>query len=226
MNMFLVFALLLINANPVYKDWILSFRYEQAKHIEKLCNKTPDFFFYKAISQFKTKDYKGAIRSIDQLLMMNAPERYFEVAVRLKDEIEREKNKMDDIASDMTLSQERIESGQIDKKAIAIQKEIIRKLDEEIKSLEDSLAKESKQQAGNSGQNMEPTKESKIIETAGDGKVSNKKLVLDSSPWGKLPEKDKVKAIESLGRQLPPHIKEAAEGFSKKLNGVNNIKKN
>jgi len=52
---------------------------------------------------------------------------------------------------------------------------------------------------------------------AGPGEVENKKLITTAEVWGKMPEKDKVKALEAVNRQLPPHIREAAEGFSKKL---------
>jgi hypothetical protein len=219
MNTFLLYVLLLINANPTYKELVLSFRYEQANAIEKLCKKTPDFFFYKAISQFKTKDYKGASRSIDQLTMMNPAERYYEVGMRLKDEIDREKNKMDDIASDMTLSKERIESGQINKKTIEIQKEIIRKLDQEIKELEDKMKSAENQAGGGHRVTPIPMEDTKIIQAeSGSGDINKKKLITSTDNWGSLPAKEKIKAMETLNKQLAPHIREATEGFSKKLN--------
>jgi len=52
---------------------------------------------------------------------------------------------------------------------------------------------------------------------AGNGEVENKKIVATADVWGKMPEKEKVKALEAVNRQLPAHVREAAEGFSKKL---------
>jgi hypothetical protein len=52
---------------------------------------------------------------------------------------------------------------------------------------------------------------------AGQGEVENKKIVATADVWGKMPEKEKVKALEAVNRQLPAHVREAAEGFSKKL---------
>lgn len=54
---------------------------------------------------------------------------------------------------------------------------------------------------------------------AGNGEVENKKLITTAEVWGKMPEKEKIKALEGVNRQLPSHIREAAEGYSKKLQG-------
>ena len=66
-------------------------------------------------------------------------------------------------------------------------------------------------------QTKAPAGDSKIMNGAGPGEVENKKLIITAEVWGKMPEKDKVKALEAVNRQLPAHIREAAEGFSKKL---------
>jgi len=53
---------------------------------------------------------------------------------------------------------------------------------------------------------------------AGAGNVAKKNLIKSGEEWGKLPEKERVKALESVSKQLPPHIREAAEGYNRKLN--------
>ena len=57
---------------------------------------------------------------------------------------------------------------------------------------------------------------------AGEGKVDNKKLAgLDV--WGKMPEKERIKALEAISREYPPHYREAIEGYLKELaKGTNN----
>jgi hypothetical protein len=51
---------------------------------------------------------------------------------------------------------------------------------------------------------------------AGPGNVDKKKLLKDLELWGKMPEKDKIKALEAIAREYPPHFREAIEGYLKK----------
>jgi hypothetical protein len=44
-----------------------------------------------------------------------------------------------------------------------------------------------------------------------------KKLLADPKLWGNLPDKDRVKALEAIARDYPPHVREAVEGYLKEL---------
>jgi len=52
---------------------------------------------------------------------------------------------------------------------------------------------------------------------AGTGNVDKKKLAKNPDRWGGMPEKDKVKALEAISRQMPSIYREAGEGYAKKL---------
>jgi DNA polymerase/3'-5' exonuclease PolX len=119
----------------------------------------------------------------------------------------------------MSEVQNRLENSKGGSKTQALQKEIVKKLDDLIKQTEDEMNKQnqSSQSAAGKQQQAQPTPDSKIMQGEGKGEVQNKKLIQSSEVWGKMPEKEKIKAMEALSRQLPPHIREAAEGFSKKL---------
>ena len=52
---------------------------------------------------------------------------------------------------------------------------------------------------------------------AGEGKVDNKKLIANLELWGKMPEKERIKALEAISREYPPHYREAIEGYLKEL---------
>ena len=51
----------------------------------------------------------------------------------------------------------------------------------------------------------------------GDGKVDNKQLLKTLEVWGKMPEKERIKALEAISREYPPHYREAIEGYLKEL---------
>jgi hypothetical protein len=52
---------------------------------------------------------------------------------------------------------------------------------------------------------------------AGEGRVDPKRLIKNLDVWGKMPEKDKIKALEAITRDYPPHYREAIEGYLKEL---------
>jgi hypothetical protein len=51
---------------------------------------------------------------------------------------------------------------------------------------------------------------------AGEGKVDAKRLA-GLEVWGKMPEKERIKALEAISREYPPHYREAIEGYLKEL---------
>lgn len=211
---------MLVGLNPDHKNLVNVGKYDEAIALRNVCKFDGPFFFYQAISYYKIKDYRLAKKSAEQAAFYPLEERYVVVLSMMVDEIDNmdEKNKMADISSDMEMVRNRLENGKGGTKTQDIQKKIIAKLDEQIKAAEDEMNK-ANQQAGASKQNpSEGRKESGIIEEAPPkGEVGNRKLVLSKDNWGNLPAKERTKALESINRQLAPHIKEAAEGFSRKL---------
>ena len=55
--------------------------------------------------------------------------------------------------------------------------------------------------------------DSQIIGGAGEGNVDKKTLTKTIEMWGKLPEKEKVKAMEQISRDYPPHYRETIEEY-------------
>jgi len=51
----------------------------------------------------------------------------------------------------------------------------------------------------------------------GAGKVDDKKLKELAEVWGKLPEKDRAKAMIDLTKDLPPRYREIIENYAKTL---------
>lgn len=212
----------LCGLNSEHKQFANTGRYDEAIAIRNLCKFSGEFFFYQAISYFKIKEYQLSKRCIEQALFYkDLPERYSVVLSLLMDEIEsvkERKDKIQDISTDMEMVRQRLENNKAGIKTQAIQKKIINKLDEQIKNLEDEMNKANQESQASKSNPTEGRRESGIIEEAPPkGEISNRKLGLSNEQWGSLPPKEKMKALEIINRSLPPHIMEAANGFSKKL---------
>lgn len=206
--------------NDCHKQLVRSERYEQAIAMEKLCKPNSDFLYHKAIAHWKVKNYEMADMAIHRGLSNgDLPERYRVTLELMESEASARdaENKMLDIATDMDVLERRLRLAQGGKQTQDLQREVVRKLDEEIKKLEDQVQQANATVGGGQQKSQAPSGDSKIMNGAGPGEVENKKMVMTPDVWGKMPPKEKVKALEAVNRQLPPHIREAAEGFSKAL---------
>lgn len=209
----------------LHRQLCIAERYEQAIAISKLVRYDHSIHFWQAVAYFKTGNKVEAKKSLKNYLIplsdVKLVERYQVVAEKMLEEIEDWKaDDMGDISRDMDNSARRLRIGRADQKTKVIQTNIITKLDKMIKDAEDEMNKANQVAGASSPRTQNPIGDSKIMEGPGEGNVENKKLVQSTDVWGKMPEKEKIKAMETINKQLPPHIREAAEGFSKKLNNI------
>jgi hypothetical protein len=178
------------------------------------------YYFYRSVCENKLRLKEAGLLSTHRLLSSmqdTAPERYLVVSTLMQDEMLKwEDQDLGDIARRMEEIEARLDNSHGGPKTIEKQKEVITLLDKMIKDLEDQCQKCNQAGAGQA-QSQQPAQESKVMQGAGQGDVDKKKLIITAEVWGKMPEKEKVKALEAVNRQLPVHIREAAEGFSKKL---------
>lgn len=178
------------------------------------------FYFYKAVCENKLRLKDDGLASTHRLLtsmQQSAPERYLVVSLLMQDEMTKwEDQDLGDVARRMEEIEGRLDNAHGGAKTQEKQKEVVALLDKLIKDMEDQC-KKCNCSGGGQAKSQAPAGESKIMNGAGPGEVENKKLIITAEVWGKMPEKEKVKALEAVNRQLPAHIREAAEGFSKKL---------
>ncbi len=59
--------------------------------------------------------------------------------------------------------------------------------------------------------------DSQIAPFGGAGNVDPKRLTKDAEQWGKMPEKERAKAMAELTRDMPPRYREVIEQYFKKL---------
>jgi hypothetical protein len=184
------------------------------------CVDPASYYFYKAVCENKLRMKTAGLQSIHRLLtsVPNAPERYSVVAQLMQQEMQRWKDDgLDDIARRMDEISGRLDNARGGPKTQEKQKEVIALLDKTIEEIEQQC--QQCQKSGQSAQNksQQPAPDSTIVGPPGEGKVDPKRFMKDPAVWGKMPEKEKLKALEAISRSLPPHMREAGEGYRNNL---------
>jgi hypothetical protein len=128
----------------------------------------------------------------------------------------------------MDVVKDRLELTRGGKKTQKIQKEITARLEEMIKELENQKSGSGSSNGGNcpSGSSGPPSGSIPSGNPASDfglpngqmqGVVDAKRLKEIAEVWGKLPEKERAKAMLELTRDMPPRYREMIEKYLKEL---------
>lgn len=177
------------------------------------------YFFYRAVSANKLRFKPEAVEHVDKLManVVDIPERYAVVAALMRLEMSQWKDAdLGDIARRMKEVEDRLEIARGGKTTQVKQEEIVKMLAKLIEDLE----KECGACQGSSGggpprgtRSSGPAQDSAPAQGEGEGNVDTKALVRDLKLWGKLPEKDRIKAFEAIKKEYPPHVAEAIRGY-------------
>jgi hypothetical protein len=184
------------------------------------------YFFHRAVAEHALGLKKEANRSIVGLLedVNNVPDRYRLLGLLMHQDMQSWRDKdLGDIARKMDNIERRLELARGGPKTQKIQKEVVARLDEIIKKLE----QESNSQCNGggcpnggqpgSGQGPSPMRDSNVAKNSGPGNVDPKRLRGMAEQWGKLPEKERAQAMQDLIREMPARHREVIENYFKKL---------
>jgi len=193
------------------------------------------YFFYKAVAEHALMKKDDAAQSIVRLLddVADAPDRYKMVATLMFFDMQgwkKDEKDLSNIAKLMDNSGRRLEIARAGKQTQEIQKKIVFRLDEVIKELENQCkgncncnggacpgGQPGNGNPGNTTQPSSPQTESKGGQTSTPGRVDEKKLKELAENWGKLPEKDRAKAMMEMTKDLPPRYREIIENYAKSI---------
>jgi len=184
------------------------------------------FFFHKAVCEHALMLKDQADGSIDRLLVdvTDAPERYRMVAALMHFDMETWKDKdLGWIARKMNNIQRRLDLKRGGKQTQKIQKEVLVRLDEMIKEIENkskcngscpnggscpggSPGEGSGSGSGSAQQNnpSSPQNDSNNGNASGTGEVDKKRVNEIAKEWGNLPPKQRAEAMQELTRGLSP----------------------
>jgi len=194
------------------------------------------FYFHKAVTEHTLMLRKEADDSISRLLddVTDSPERYRRVAeLMLFDMLTWQDNDLGWISRKMSVIRDRLDLTRGGKKTQKMQKEVLVRLDEMIKELENKQKQGSgscnggncppgsKPGAGGppSGNTPSAPASDSALPSAPPGKgiVDGKKLKEIADVWGTLPEKERAKAMLELTRDMPAKYRESIEIYLKQI---------
>ena len=191
------------------------------------------YLFYKAVAEHALTDRLAANTTIIRLLddVTDAPERYKMVsALMIYDMLGWQDKDMGWISRKMDNIERRLELARGGPTTQKMQKQVVARLDEMIKELENQQKGGGSSNGGNCpgggqpGNNANnttrpsaPQKDSNGGNGSGPGEVELKRLKEIADVWGKLPEKDRVKAMTDMTRDMPPKYREVIENYFKNL---------
>jgi hypothetical protein len=190
------------------------------------------YLFHKAVAEHALILKEEASRTILRLIddVADAPDRYKTVASLMLLDLQSWRNDEKDllqISKLMDNSGRRLDLARGGPKTQEIQKKIIFRLDEIIKELENQCNGNCSGNGGNCPGGKPgngggafpsaPMQDSRIATNGGPGRVDEKKLKELAEVWGKLPEKERAKAMMELTKDLPPRYREIIENYAKSL---------
>jgi hypothetical protein len=196
-----------------------------------------NYFYYRGIAEYslnmKAPAEKDLLLVVDSFRTNEVPVRYVELSYLMLEDMKIWKTKdLGDISRQMNDAKRSLDLNRITK-AEQTQKNIISRLDELIKKMENqakSAGEGNKPQQCPSGgsspgkdkatgqeKGFIPQPDSIGGNDKGKGKVDEKKLTGLAKEWGKLPEKERVKATQELIKDMPAEYRELIENYFRKL---------
>jgi len=187
------------------------------------------YLFHRALSEHALLDKNAAVGSINRLLddVNGAPERYRTLAALMALDMHTWSEKdLDSIARKMRNVERRLDLSRGGPKTQKIQKEIVSRLDEMIKELENQCksgncnggACPNGGSAPGGGANPSaPMPDSNIAKNGGTGVVDQAKLRKLVEQWGNLPPREQARALQDLTQGMSPRHREAIENYFRNL---------
>jgi len=230
-NLALSYAKALTN-RKVYEEALETFKLFKAEQVVDPAS----FLFHKAVAEHGLMLKKDANATIVKLLddVPMAPERYKTVATLMHfDMVSWKEKDLSDVARKMDNIERRLRLERGGKKTQKIQKEVVARLDEIIKELENQQDKDCKDcnggncpggaqakkgdKPGNTNQPSSPMNDSNIATNSGPGQVDGKKIKELADVWGKLPARERENHMRELTREMDPRYREVIQEYFRRL---------
>lgn len=178
--------------------------------------------FYRAVAHHRLVQPDEAHAALGQLLECAdqlAP-RYRKLAELMEQDLGRlQDDSLDHISRRMDDIRRRLSLGRSGERVQTIENGVIESLDKLIEQAEQQRQQQQAQAAagGGSGQpGGSPMQESQIAELKAPGTIERRDIG-HGTGWGNLPEKDREKALQEIGREFPSHYREVIEQYFRRL---------
>jgi hypothetical protein len=177
--------------------------------------------FYRAVAHQQLVQPDQADAALAQLLQREdeLPARYQKLAGLMQQDVAAlDDQSLDHIARRMDDVRRRLAQGRTGKRVQGIENGVIDSLDKLINQLEDQMQQQQSQssQAPNSQPQGTPMQDSQIAELKAPGTVERRDIGRGTG-WGNLPDKEREKALQEIGREFPSHYREVIEEYFRRL---------
>ncbi len=179
--------------------------------------------FFKGVCQQQLLQKDEGLRTLSLLLKntVGVPVSYRQVAQLMEYELQNlEEKSLDEVSRLMGDVGRRLDLGRGGQRVQKRETEIVARLDEIIKKLEQQQGGGggggAAAQGGNQNSPADAAQESRVKGTAGKGDADEKKIA-GKGGWGMLDKKAETKARESIKRKFPSHYSEAIKRYNLKL---------
>ena len=184
---------------------------------------SPDvLLFYRAVANQRLVRPDKADVELAQLMQREdeLPTRYQKLAdLMRKDLAGLQDESLDHISRRMEDVRRRLAQGRSGEHVQGVENGVIESLDKLIKKVEDQMQKQAQAAAGSAqpGQpSGTPMQDSQIAELKAPGRVEPRDIGRGTG-WGDLPDKDREKALQEIGREFPSHYREVIEEYFRRL---------
>lgn len=179
-----------------------------------------DLLFYRAVAFHQLVQPDKADVAIGELLESQdkLPARYQKLAELMRHDMEGLKDdSLDHISRRMEDIHRRLGQGRSGERVQTIEKGVVESLDKLIKRAEDQAQQQAQMAAGSAKTPPStPMQHSHLAELKAPGKVEQRDIG-HGTGWGNLPEKDREKAMQEIGREFPSHYREVIEEYFRRL---------
>jgi tetratricopeptide (TPR) repeat protein len=177
--------------------------------------------FYRAVAHHRLLQLEKADAALSQLLERedDLPTRYQKLAGLMQQDLAAlDAESLDHIARRMDDIRRRLAQGRTGKRVQGVENGVIESLDKLIKQAEDQMQQQQSQSSQTpSGQPQStPLQDSQIAELKAPGTVERRDIGRGTG-WGNVPERDREKALQEIGREFPSHYREVIEEYFRRL---------
>jgi hypothetical protein len=178
--------------------------------------------FYRAAAYHRLVQPDQADATLARLLQREEelPARYQKLAALMQQDLAGlEDDSLGHIARRMEDVRRRLAQGRSGKRVQGIENGVIESLDKLIKRAEDQMQQQQQSQSsqGPGGQpQSNPMQDSQIAELKAPGTVERRDIGRGTG-WGNLPDKDRERALQEIGREFPSHYREVIEEYFRRL---------
>ena len=189
-----------------------------------------ELLFYQGVAYHRLLNKEQGMKVLDQLLEGSefSPRRYVTLALLMQSDLETlEEGTLEHIARQMEGVGRSLDKGRAGPKVLKAEDRIIEALDKLIKGIEGNPGcpggppglpghGSRHEGPGNSLWSNRPAENSAPRAGKGPGKI-DKRDIGRKSGWGNLPPKQREEALQQMGRDFPPHYRDAIEQYFRKL---------